>query len=466
MGAGGSRYSDANITLGKFILQARLARGMSREELGAPELSEAYIEALEREAVLPSRIAVEALARRFMVAAGELLQVPARLKAGPEVQAFEEDLILQLNVAQSLVDEQKGEEARQVIDTAEQGVLPYVEELSWRARYRIRHLRSIIALQAGNLTEARDYVQQAIGYVGADLESAARAHNLAGVVYYLQGNLNQALKEHRRALRALDDGKIKDRHLRLSILRNLANAHWGLNEFDEAIRFYKEALKVLRDMNDKLRQAGVFWGMAVVYHAQGKRAEAKMYGLRALDIYEARSDRASAANMCLALAEFSTDDRKYDDAEQMLARAEKLLEGTDELVLMGVLYQDKARLARAQGHLEEAAEYARQSIEYGEAGCETIPKRDMQTRGTALRAYAENLHMAARIEEAREHSEAADKLFKSAIDTIEQTSFEETRSEIIHSYAETLSKRGAHQEANEYYRVALKLRLRPNVMRV
>lgn len=456
---GGSRphNNDAVQWLDQFVREARLARGMSRRELGEPELSEAYIEALERDAVLPSQMALEALARHFRVPAGELLKVPARLDE-PDVEAFEEDLNLQLNAAQSLADEQLGDEAMQVIDAAKQQVLPYIEELSWRSRYRIHHLRSIIALQAGKLPEAQSHIQQAIAHIGSDLETVGRAHNLAGVVHYLQGNLEVALEEHMKALHAVDDGKVKNRYLRLGILRNLANAHWGLNEYDEAIRFYNEALKDLGHVNDRGRLAGVYWGMAAVYHAQGKWAEAKMYGLRALEIYEERKDKALAATMRLLLAELSTEDRQYEAAAGMLKHAKQLLEGTDELVLRGTLYRNLAYLARAEGRLDDAAEFAGQSITHGEAGCEKIPTRDMQTRGTAVRALAENLYTAARIEEERLNTEAADRLFKKAIATIEQTSFEETRSEIIHSYAETLSKRGAHQEANKYYQVAIKLR--------
>jgi tetratricopeptide (TPR) repeat protein len=204
----------------------------------------------------------------------------------------------------------------------------------------------------------------------------------------------------------------------------------------------------------------------MAYRAWGDIRQAKLCGLKALEIFAAGHDVSSTAYVCQNLAEMNIDDRQYEDAEHMLERARELLEGGDELVLLGILYQDFARLARARGQLHEAAEFATLDVKYGEASCHKIPTHDMQTRGLALRSYADALHVAALIEEARNNPNAADDLFKKAIATIEQTSFEETRSEIIFSYAAALKERGEHERAGEYYRMGFESRQGSDAQRV
>lgn len=453
-----THYSYKDKTLGQFIHDARVARGMSLEELGEPELSGRFIEALERGAVLPSRLALETLARHFGVPVAELLRVQPKLESEPGLEAIEEDLHLQLNHAKPLLDRGQTEEALELINRAENSVLPYIEHLSWQARYRIPYLRGRAYLPVGRLVEGQAELEIALAHVGPDLETVARVRNLLGVAHYLQGHPKLALQEHMEGLRAAEDGMVKDLNLRLSICRNLANAHWALNDLEGAIRFYKEALRVSQDLNDVKHQAGIYWGMMMAYRALGDRAQAKLHGLKALAIYQADGDVSSTASVSQTLAEMNIEDGQYEDAKRMLELSNRLLEGGDELMLLNILNQGFARLARAQGHLDEASEYARQAVAFGKSSCNKIPSHDMQARGIALRSYAEALRVAAQIEEACNSRDAADKLFQQAIATIEQTSFEETRSEIILSYAEALSRRGEHERAGEYYQLGFESR--------
>lgn len=461
-----SQYGDSDMTFGQFIRKARLGRGLSLEELGVPELTANYIDAVERGAVVPSQLALEVLARHFGVAVTELLRVYPKLETEPDINAFEEDLHLQLNRAKPLIDEHRTEEALNLINTAEDGVLPYMKYLSWQARYRIPYLRGRSYLPLGKLAEAEAELETALDHVGPDLETVARVRNLLGVAHYLQGHPQRALQEHKEGLRAAEDGMVRDLNLRLSIYRNLANAHWALNDFEEAIRFNKESLRLLQDLNDTKSQAPIYWGMMMAYRALGDRAQAKLCGLKMLEFYDADHDVSSTAAAYQNLAEMSIEDGQYEDARRMLERSRELLEGGDELVLLGILYQDFARLAQAQDQLEQAAKYAVQAVEVGDASCRKIPARDMQARGTALRSYAEALQVAALIEEDRNNTDAADRLFKEAIVTIEQTSIEETRSEIIFNYAKVLKGRGEYELAAEYYRMGFESRQGSDAQRV
>jgi tetratricopeptide (TPR) repeat protein len=327
-------------------------------------------------------------------------------------------------------------------------------------------LRGQAYTRSGRLPEAQREIEAAIDCVGPDLEAVARIHNLLGVVQFLRGHIQAALEQHRKGLRAAEDGMVKDLSLKQSIYTNLANAHWGLNDFPQAIRFFKEALQIALDTNVAEGQANVNWGLMMVYRAMGDNAQAKLCGLRALEIYEKGSVISSTASVCQNIAEMNIEDGQFDDARRLLERSRQLLEGTDELSLLGVLHQDLALLAQAEGHLEEAAQHAAQAIEFGEASCKMTPGHDMQTIGTSLRSYAESLHVAAKIEDARENKETADRLFQAAITTIERTSFEETRNHIIFSYADALSRWGEHQKASEYYKLGFRSRKGSSALRM
>src|SRR3712207_9055145 len=67
---------------------------------------------------------------------------------------------------------------------------------------------------------------------------------------------------------------------RSSICRNLANTHWTLNDLREAIRFYKEALRISQNLNDRRHEAGSHWGLMMAYRALGDHQQAKLCGLR------------------------------------------------------------------------------------------------------------------------------------------------------------------------------------------
>lgn len=67
--------------LGKIVKLAREELGLSREELGEPEFSEAYIDTLERGAlecgvIRPARVMLEFLATRLQIPLANLWDYP------------------------------------------------------------------------------------------------------------------------------------------------------------------------------------------------------------------------------------------------------------------------------------------------------------------------------------------------------------------------------------------------------
>ncbi|HEX8219697.1 MAG TPA: helix-turn-helix transcriptional regulator [Chloroflexia bacterium] len=554
--------------IGKLIKLVREEQGLQPEELGEPEFSGAYIEALERGAIRPSRMALELIAKRLQLSPDRLHVVEPEIQQAhqqvepdggeavrlqPVVKAYEEDLHFQLNYATTLIHRSDVENALSLINTVEVAVSPFSEQLSIKARYRLPYLRGMANLQVGQPGAAQVELETALEVAGipvapsrmrsypsandavaatqvkpsaqsgsrrteemvlhaagdgrgggtsgmggaggtsthpeepGDIE--ARIRNLLGVAYYMQKRLQDAEEQHMSCLHASEDGKIKDIGLRFSIYRNLANDYWACGKYEQAITISLEALRLFQDLADPLRLAGLEWGLTMAYKAAGERGYAKLHAQKALDIYRAREFPIATATMAINLAELLIDDGQYPEAEPLLAEAEALLHSSDALVkskavaavaltalspetavplTLSNLYQNRARLARAQGQLHAASQQARRSIELAEAvyRAEAAGAEDTTGTGSAAGAsihpahyYAQALHTGALVEEAMGVHRAADQLFERALALVEGTGFERAREAIMRSYADVLKARGDFQNAARYLDQATQVRI-------
>ncbi|HYO48764.1 MAG TPA: helix-turn-helix transcriptional regulator [Chloroflexia bacterium] len=456
-------YNTQTGTLGQRIQEERLKLGLSQEEIAGGEFSAGYISAIEGGLVRPSLKALEVLAPRLGLSTHDLSALAVDLKTSPDLDAIQEDLQFQLNYAKGLIQNQEIAEALELISTAEESVRPYKEQLAARYRYRIPYLRGMANIQRQEYVAAQGQLEAALELVAAEEEASLRVHNLLGVVLYQQEQAQEAVKHHTKCMRAIQKGVVKDLSLRLSIYRNLANDYWALSDFARAIPLYKEALDLLEDLNNEQRKAHACWGLAMAYKETGEWSQAKMYGMRALLVFESKEhhDPQMAAAIRMNLAEILIEETRYTEAEEMIEWAEVHLSYPDNQLLLANLHYVRASLAHRQGQLEQATEHIARNIEITEEIYRRAEGGSENAMPNARRAYAEALHVAALIERDRSNPDAADTYFQQAITCISQTGFEELRSTINFSYAETLKARGAYEQATEYYNAALQSRLQP-----
>lgn len=450
--------------LGMRIRKARLERGMTQEVLAGPEFTKGYVSALERGAVRPSLKALDVFARRLNIPIADFLVARLETDTPPEIDALQEDLTYQFNYAKLLIRADHADEALKMLTEAETGSTLYIQKLPVRIRYRIPFLKGLAYIQKSEPDMARSELEQALAIAEKDddPETATTVRNMLGVVLTMLSQPQLALEYHLQSLRAVKKNEIKDINLRLSVYRNLAGAYWATNDTKNAVKTYQEALGVLEDANDLQKQASVFWKVASDYKARGDWGRAKLYATRALHIYEAADNKAEAAAISMNLAELMMSENKYSEAESLLKRAEVFLSDAGDRSLLSSLYHNYADMARQQGNLDEAANYAEQSVKLSESLRKQSEGTGKQARGNAQRTHAEALKVAALIEEKRGNTGVADKLFNQAIDAIEQTSFDEAIYALMFSYAQVLEERGDHKQAMEYYRRAAQAHQRPS----
>lgn len=448
-------------TIAERVRALRQHKGLTQEALAGRYFTRRYIMALERGAVLPSRLVMEAMASRLDAPLDALLGGVRALVLQADMDALREDIVYQTSIAKMLIRTGKVAEAMQLIDEIETYCQPYRTSLSSNVTYLIPFLRGRAHLQRLAPDLARPELEAALDIARGEPEPSARIRNLLGVVYFELSQPRLALEQHLQCLESIKAHVIKDIYFRVNVYRNVAGDYWAMNEPRQALGIYREVLPYLDDLDDVQQKALVYWGMSSAHMALREWRETRLYSAQVLQIYETCGNRDEAASICLNLAESLVGDNRLDEAEAFLKRAEQLLDGTANRAILSFLHRDLANLALRQAQPERAAGNASKSVELAREYYQSTASSDDPDRALfwqdPVRTYAEALEMAALVQEEQGQYGAADGLFEQALALIKPEAFEETRYAISMSYADVLRARGDFRKAAHYYRVSATL---------
>jgi len=249
----GAARAQKQVTLGSLVRQNRIEVGLAKEALGGPELSQHYIEALEQDAIVPSRLVLELIAKRLKMQPEELAAIATAMPTETDIAALEEDVAYQLNYAKMLTRESKYNAAFSLIDEIDAGTAQYRAILPGHVLYRIPFMRGRAYLILQEFDRAQEQFEEALDLAKEDIVAATTVRNLMGTTFYEVEKPDLALKCHLQCLRAIQSGAVKDPNVKISILRNIALDYFALNDVGSSISFYKEALDALRDLDDPER---------------------------------------------------------------------------------------------------------------------------------------------------------------------------------------------------------------------
>ncbi|MDQ6693779.1 MAG: hypothetical protein M3014_05065, partial [Chloroflexota bacterium] len=299
----------------------------------------------------------------------------------------EEEVHQRINRIKALIGSHT-EEALRLIEQMEVTYCAAPNLLPPGVRYLIPLSKAGVYLQDGQPEQARVQLEMALVLAGSDVEARVRSLNLLGVVFYEQGQHSVALQHHLECVYSVvgATGAVRDLSFRLSVYQNLANDYRSLQAFPQAIVAYKKALHILDDLNDPQRQAELFWGMALSYKALSWWRYARLYVMRAIQIYRAAGNRTAEAVMQIILADVLLAEGGPGGArgvEGALNRAADLFSGRNKeeprreneeekrearegYGALSFMYRYYAELKRREGKLEEAALQAAESIRQAE----------------------------------------------------------------------------------------------------
>ncbi len=435
--------------LGDRLRRARLEKKVSQRDLSAGLFTSAYLSSLELGKTRPTYDTLINLAQRLDKSTDYFL----RQASGMATEMDEEQVrILEIRLALLSAHTALEELADDRAEKALQQVGLHLARLtaSEKARYyylrgRYFNMREDPASALAELEQARKFLAE-----GYDAELEVLIEYGLGTAHYTQRRIMPALTHFLAAYDLVSAAKeTMTINLKWRVLLCVANCYLLLNDWNQAIGSYKEALDEAGTSLLPTRQAAIYWGLASSYREQGDFMRAALNLGRCLQIYEEIEDQVQLLRTRNALAQMYTETGQYESAEEQvnealrLARTAATPDQCDEMNAIVTL----AKIRQKQTHLEEAHTLIEQALS-GSENC-----NDVFRQGRLYRAVAE-------IQADLGNREASEQFYQKAFEVLEPSGLANSLADIYHSYGQVLRNWGEVERAFEYMEKAYKQRER------
>jgi transcriptional regulator with XRE-family HTH domain len=407
--------------IGERLRQARLAAGLTQQQLAGDRYTKAYISALENGIAKPSMAALNYLAPRLGKSASEILSDPSRAWA-----RLEADIALASGNWQAAYDGYTS-----LLDTTqERAARADLQTGIAEACCRLDRPAEAIAPATEAATAFRDLRRDA---------DRARAEYWLASAHHQLDNLDESRSLMRGILDRARSGLELAPDFRTRVLIGIAQTE-SLDGEPAKARAYLEEARSLADALDIRRRGAFLAALAVAYRNAGDLEAAIRTGLQAVALFEAAESDLDATMVenQLALAYLAMG--SIDKARTAVRRA-RITAGSDERV-MSMLVDTEAAIELAAGKLDRALELADEAI--ARATQMSHPKAlldALTTRGRTLSALAR-------------HDEAAS-AFQQAYEVATGSLAPSRQRLILSAWADSLAALGRHDEAFALARRAL-----------
>ncbi len=445
--------------IGQRIRQARINRGLKQKELIEDQFSKSYISSIEAGRLLPSPRAFEFFADRLGVSISYLQwgsETPPQdmtVEAGTAGRASLEpnrspglrkrlNWELLLTMAQLELERGQAEVARNQL--LEQGAPSQEVSPSLAARYYAVLGDSYLQLSDQKAAQAEYLRAQEIAQAIPDRELVARLLNSIARCYHSQKRYSEAVTYHRQTLEAIRHSEINDPAFEADIYYNFANNLYLLNEQEQAIPLYREAVRLASQLNDRQRMAETFRSLSAAYHKLSNLALAKFYADRSLALYEELNNLRLATNIKSSFAKLLIERQEYNEAEECLKSALALAQELNDFNAAALA---AANLSQVYANLKEAA----REEEYGLLGVEYA-----QQSGSPI-IIGQSLARVANMYAVRDNLEEADRHFAQAVQNLEPLDAHLILGGIYFEYGRTLMNLKRDREAAALFEKAYML---------
>ena len=332
-------------SVGDRLREARLARGLTQEQLARGLATKGFISQIERNRATPSLPKLRVIAERL----GQPLSYFV-------ADRHPQQLTLLRKSAQLAV---RAEEPAQALD-----ILREASHLPATANERadLRRIRGVALSELRRNQEALSTLQDAASTAPIDdPELNASIYAEIGTVLHIEERFNAAIEANRRALDWLDRCRHADPELRARVLTNLGTSSFRLGQPAEAMAYFVRALDAATDAESLLRIANAHMALGVAARAIGELDRALEHCNRALELHSRIRHERTANRILNNIGDVHyAAGRKRKAAELQRECLERARELKDDFEI-GVAAGELARYALEDGKAREAMALARES---------------------------------------------------------------------------------------------------------
>jgi tetratricopeptide (TPR) repeat protein len=231
--------------------------------------------------------------------------------------------------------------------------------------YLVRERLATTLFNLKNYQEAHKAYEDALTAIDGLSEDYQKSkgtvlHQL-GYIAYEQRQWESAESYYKEALKVYIE--FNDRYEQAGTLHQLGMLAQNQHQWEAAKESYKEALKIFIEFNDRYTQAQTLHNLGVVAHEQRQWESAESYYKEALKIKIEFNDRYSQASTLYHLGAVAHEQRQWESAESYYKESLKIkIEFNDRYFQASTLGQ-LARLAHDQQNWEQAAQYELEAAE-------------------------------------------------------------------------------------------------------
>jgi tetratricopeptide (TPR) repeat protein len=263
----------------------------------------------------------------------------------------------------------------------------------------IKRIGIIYKLQ-GNYTEALKNYLAALKINEALGNKKAKSNNLINIgnIYNKLGIYDKALINHFAALKIREE--ISDKKGVALINNNIGNTYLYKGNYPEALKYYSASLKINEEAGDKLASSGGYNNIGKVYYLLGNKPEALKNYFSSLKLREEIKNKIGEAECYNNIGAVYLFERKIDSAASYINKALTLAKEIGNLSQINSCYNNLAALDSVQGNFNKALKDYKLFITTRDnlVNNENL-KKTMQMQTDFLLAQKEAEHEKAKIEE-------------------------------------------------------------------